>query len=293
MISRSVATHDGPFHADEVTACALLYVYGKIDRDKIVRTRRRERIAECEYVCDVGGIYDPARRAFDHHQVDYQGSLSSVGMVWKYFRDIGVVNEDEYRHFNDMLIKGIDEHDNGKCSVPKGTCTFSHVISNFSPLAYEATPEEYEAAFQLALDFTITHLTRMREHFKRALTSRAEVESVMQASTTCLVFDRGLPWMESFFALGGAKHPAKFVIMPTGEGWKLRGIPPDEDDKMGVRLPLPAEWAGLMGPELQRVSGIPGAIFCHKGRFFSVWKTKDDALRALEYVMRNQHGHAI
>nr|NGX27459.1 hypothetical protein [Chlamydiota bacterium] len=39
MISRSLGTHDGSFHADEVSACALLLVFDLIDRDKIFRTR--------------------------------------------------------------------------------------------------------------------------------------------------------------------------------------------------------------------------------------------------------------
>jgi uncharacterized UPF0160 family protein len=91
--------------------------------------------------------------------------------------------------------------------------------------------------------------------------------------------------MDTFFDLGGERCRALFVIMPSGNHWKLRGIPPDNEKKMAVRMPLPAEWAGLLDDELKRVSGIPGAIFCHKGRFISVWETKEDALRALEYTI--------
>ena len=76
--------------------------------------------------------------------------------------------------------------------------------------------------------------------------------------------------------------------MPSGEHWKLRGIPPNLQEKMKVRLPLPQEWAGLSEEDLKRVSGIPGAIFCHKGRFISVWETKGDALQALHYVLRHR-----
>jgi uncharacterized UPF0160 family protein len=55
---------------------------------------------------------------------------------------------------------------------------------------------------------------------------------------------------------------------------------------MKVRQPLPLEWAGLSEGQLKAVCGIPGAIFCHKGRFISVWQTKADALRALEVVLK-------
>jgi uncharacterized UPF0160 family protein len=54
-----------------------------------------------------------------------------------------------------------------------------------------------------------------------------------------------------------------------------------------MRFPL-AEWAGLRDEELQRISGIPGAIFCHKGRFISIWKTKDAALKALDETLKGK-----
>ena len=55
---------------------------------------------------------------------------------------------------------------------------------------------------------------------------------------------------------------------------------------MKVRLPQPLQWAGLLDEDLKRVSGIPGAVFCHKGRFISVWETREDALKALEYTLQ-------
>jgi uncharacterized UPF0160 family protein len=293
ILPHSVATHDGPFHADEVTACALLCLYNQIDRDRIVRSRKAGRIAQCEFVCDVGGVYDPTRKAFDHHQIDYQGPLSSAGMVWLYFRDRQLIDDDEYRYFNEALIVGVDAHDNGKSEAPKGTCTFSHIISNFSPIEYEAEAEDYDRGFQRALDFTIDLLKRLRQRYRAAIAARAEVERAMKTADDCLIFDRRLPWLESFFALGGAHHSASFVIMPTTDGWKLRGIPPTEENKMAVRILLPAEWAGLAGEELRRVTGINGAIFCHKGRFISIWKTKEDALAALKQVMRNNHDNHL
>jgi len=54
---------------------------------------------------------------------------------------------------------------------------------------------------------------------------------------------------------------------------------------MKVRTPLPQEWAGLLDEDLKRASGIRGAIFCHKGRFISVWETKEDVFKALDYVI--------
>src|SRR3990167_416830 len=100
MIARSFGTHDGSFHADEVSACALLLTFGLIDRDKIFRTRDPAILAECEFVCDVGGIYDPKIKRFDHHQLEYSGELSSAGMIWLYLRDQKLIDQQLYDYVN-------------------------------------------------------------------------------------------------------------------------------------------------------------------------------------------------
>src|SRR5579872_4498942 len=98
-IPRSVGTHDGSFHADEVTACALLLLFDRIDRDKIHRTRNEETLARCDYVCDVGGVYNPEIRRFDHHQNQYQGHYSSAGMVLLYLKERNFIDPHLQEYF--------------------------------------------------------------------------------------------------------------------------------------------------------------------------------------------------
>lgn len=282
-IKRSVGTHDGSFHADEVTACALLLLFNKIDRDKIIRTRNTDLLANCEYVCDVGGIYDPSRKLFDHHQQDYQGPLSSAGMILLYLQQAGVLTAKEHGIFDNSLILGVDAHDNGKELHSRGVCTYSQIISNFNPIEHDATDLQDEA-FYAALDFSYAHLSRMWERYKYTQVCREVVAEAMVRDKDCLMFERSIPWMDSFFEMEGAKHPARFVIMPSGQHWKLRGVPPTLEEKMKVRHPLPKEWAGLIDKELKKATGIDGAIFCHKGRFISVWETREDAVKALQKI---------
>lgn len=288
IILRSCGTHDGSFHADEVTACALLLYFNLIDRDKIFRSREPEKLSQCEYVCDVGGVYDPASKRFDHHQVEYRGILSSAGMVWLYLKEEGIVDGATYDFLNRSLIMGVDAHDNGRVTAESGVCTFSHVISNFVPAAYDADPQIQNEAFFCALDFVRGHLERLLERRRYIQSCRQKVVSAMESNQFYLLFEEAMPWIESFFELGGENHPALFVIMPAGKSWKLRGIPPNNEERMKVRLPLPEEWAGLLEEDLRRVSGIPGAVFCHKGRFVSVWQTKEDALKALKYTLKGK-----
>lgn len=285
-ISRSLGVHDGVFHADEVTAAALLFVFGLIDRDKIIRTRASEKLATCEFVCDVGGIYDPKQKLFDHHQVEYKGDYSSAGMVLRYLADEKIITHEEYNFFNNSLIKGVDAHDNGKAVQEPGVCSFSHVIANFTPLSHDANSQEIYQDFMAAFDFTVGHLQRLKNRFQYNVGCREVVAEAMGKYRVCLIFNKSIPWQESFFSMGGKNHPALFVIMPAGSHWKLRVIPPDYERRMELRMPLPEKWAGLLGNDLKKASGISGAIFCHKGRFTSVWETKEDALKALDTVLK-------
>jgi uncharacterized UPF0160 family protein len=286
MQPRSFGTHDGSFHADEVTACSLLLLFNRIDRNKIHRTRDESVLAGCDYVCDVGGLYDPSIRRFDHHQADYRGSMSSAGMVLLYLKEIGVIEPHLYEYYNKSLIMGVDAHDNGVAKLEPGISSFSQVISNFLPIEYDVSNEVMDSAFFQALDFAVGHLDRLKKRYLYTLECRETVREAMGGADYVLVFEESIPWMENFFDLGGDLHPAQFVIMPSGNHWKLRGIPPSLSERMKLRRPLPDEWAGLREEELKQVSGIPGAIFCHKGRFISIWETKEDAMKALHYALK-------
>lgn len=284
VVKGSFGTHDGAFHADEVTACALLIFYRYIEKNLILRTRDKNKLQYCEFVCDVGGEYDSKKKRFDHHQLTYRGPYSSAGMILEYIRNEGRISPKEYDFLNNIFIRGIDAHDNGREVSLPGVCTFSHVIANFTPISYEASEEAQDKAFFEALEFTLGHIQRLNDRFTYAQSCQEEVQEAMKKFRDCLIFNKSLPWIDTFFELDGARHPAKFIIMPAGNFWKLRGIPPSGDERMKIRLPLPESWAGLLEHELQEKTGISGALFCHKGRFISVWKTKQDALKALRLV---------
>lgn len=288
IVPRSLGTHNGWFHADEITACALLLHFDLIDRDRIVRTRDLERLDTCEFVCDVGGVYDPKIKRFDHHQADYNGDMSSAGMILKYLRDENTIDEELYQYFRDYFVSGVDAHDIGAIEPTKGICTFSLIIQNFKPAEYDADLEQKEQDFYTALGFTLDFIKRAKEHFLYQIQCRDIVKKSMDEGSDLLIFETSIPWVENFFHLGGETHPATFLIMPTGTHWKLRGIPPNLDERMKVREPLPEEWSGKIDEDLKKASGIEGAIFCHKGRFISIWETKEDALQAYQYIQKKR-----
>jgi len=284
----SLGTHDGTFHADEVTACALLLLFDLIDIKGVRRTRDQTILDQCEYVCDVGGIYNESLKKFDHHQVSYQGEMSSAGMILKYLHRQKILTDKEYQLFNNSLIRGVDAFDNGRVTSNLGFCSFSNIISNFLPVKHNTPREDMDKAFFEAVSLTWGHLKRLLARYRYNISCRSLVEESMKKFTECLLFSESIPWMENFFELNGRDHPARFIIMPTGTHWKLRGIPPSYDEKIKVREPLPKKWEGLLDKELKKVTGIEGAIFCHKGRFISVWKTKEDAVKAYELLKKER-----
>ena len=78
-----IVTHPGPAHADDFIACCILL--GKGDFTHI--ERREPTQAELDNpaiaVVDVGGLNDPDRMNFDHHQ--YQGGDAAFVLVLKHY----------------------------------------------------------------------------------------------------------------------------------------------------------------------------------------------------------------
>nr|CRI42604.1 UPF0160 protein CPn_0489/CP_0265/CPj0489/CpB0509 [Chlamydia pneumoniae] len=286
QIPRSIGTHDGSFHADEVTACALLIIFDLVDENKIIRSRDPVVLSKCEYVCDVGGVYSIENKRFDHHQVSYDGSWSSAGMILHYLKEFGYMDCEEYHFLNNTLVHGVDEQDNGRFFSKEGFCSFSDIIKIYNPREEEETNSD--ADFSCALHFTIDFLCRLRKKFQYDRVCRGIVREAMETEDMCLYFDRPLAWQDNFFFLGGEKHPAAFVCFPSCDQWILRGIPPNLDRRMEVRVPFPENWAGLLGKELSKVSGIPGAVFCHKGLFLSVWTNRESCQRALRLTLQDR-----
>ena len=84
---KTIGTHDGTFHCDEVIMTSSLYATGQIrimslqvlacymlkklpelSDARIVRTRNESILETCDVVVDVGGVYDSSKHRYDHHQ---------------------------------------------------------------------------------------------------------------------------------------------------------------------------------------------------------------------------------
>ncbi|MBQ4489270.1 MAG: MYG1 family protein [Ruminobacter sp.] len=83
-----IATHNGSFHADEVTACVIFKLLDATTQ--IIRTRDPELLESADYVIDVSGKFD-LQKHFDHHPAEFNLSrangirYATAGLIWEKF----------------------------------------------------------------------------------------------------------------------------------------------------------------------------------------------------------------
>jgi len=74
-----IGTHSGTFHCDEVVACFMLKQLEEFKNAEIFRSRDDKALQEkCDIIVDVGGVYDPAKKWYDHHQQTFKETFKSI-----------------------------------------------------------------------------------------------------------------------------------------------------------------------------------------------------------------------
>ena len=285
-----VATHSGPFHADDVYACALIKRYMQTpggEKIKFVRTRDQSVIDTADVVVDVGGIYDPTRCRFDHHQNDYTGNRSSVGMVLDYLEEYGIVNPDVAAEFRSVLIDELDDADtNGTPSA------MSLLIWAMNPQWDDEDPTDFNNRFEEAVAFA----NRVLDVHNRAVFSKVNANHkldylVRSFSGAIVESEEYLPDMA--VEISQRSSQAKFVMWPSSETqWMVQCVPP-VGDRTSQRLPFPETVAGLRGSDLEAVVGDlgsdvnPASPFVHKGAFIGGAATREGAYALAQFALRS------
>lgn len=279
----SIATHNGPFHADDVMAVALLRTF--VDANATVtRSRQPSDWDAADVVVDVGGVFDPASRRFDHHQKSYTGTRSAAGMVLDWLHASGRIAPTLGERLRVEVMDYLDDVDNGRVAPSGAVLCFPRMVSAMNEVA--DTSEGFDRAFETAVGVGCAFLvgfSRGQEKIEEAQAIvRGAMASAEEAGRNVLFFDDYCNWKPGYFANGGAEHPSEFVLFPGIDGsWRIVCIPP----VLGAfeqKRSLPEPWAGLTDEALEAVCGIEGAVFCHRNRFIAVFKTREGALKALE-----------
>ena len=146
--------------------------------------------------------------------------------------------------------------------------------------------EDADMCFLRACDLATAILVR---EIKVAISTirgrRLVADKINTVDGPILVMDQFIGgWLEEVVNTDGPKAAdLLFAVFPATNGdWNIQAIPPSKEDMMGQRKPFPDTWRGLKDEQLAEVSGVETAIFCHKGGFFAVTKTKEDAIKLAE-----------
>ncbi len=271
MNDKTIATHNGNFHADDVFSIAALKCISP--SFKLIRTRDLEVISKADIVIDVGGEYDPDAGRFDHHQRGGAGErengipYSSFGLVWqKYGLEICQGKQDVANAVDAGLVSMIDAIDCGHVEGVSKGISLSQTISMFNPTWQEDS--HFDTCFDEAVNFALRVLTRFIASADGGISAKEIVAKAIDNAEDprVIVLEKYTPWKRTVHALS---EEALYMIYPSQTGqWRIQTVPV-EPDSFEDRKSLPKQWAGLSDKELKEVTGIDDAMFCHNGLFIA------------------------
>ena len=295
-------THDGVFHCDDIFSAATLQIYldKKGEIYEMTRTRDEQIIKNGDFVFDVGGIHDEKNNRFDHHQVGGAGrrvpsesegkttiEYASFGLVWKKF-GLEICGDQRVVDLIDKkLVAPVDAGDNG-----------FDLIEN----KYDVSPYLIQHAFGAMRPTWREEELTEDEMFLKSVEIAKEIlaREIIQASDGVLAEDLVVSAYKSAqdkriivldknylfeYTLNNFTEPL-FVVRPrkVDGTWGAKAV--REDPKtFKNRKNFPKTWAGLRDDELQNITGVRDAVFCHRGLFLAVAKSKEGAIKLAELAL--------
>ena len=291
---KKLVTHNGSFHTDDIFAAATLEMYLEKQGEsfEVIRTRDEEIIKNADYVFDVGGIYNAEENRFDHHQKGGAGGrakgdggngieYASFGLVWKKFGAELCGSQKAADLIDQKLVAPIDAHDNGIDLVENKNAISPYFIQQ-AFLAMQPTWREEDTTddevFLKSVEIAKIILSREIIQAQDGVRAEEIVMSVYKNTQDkrIIILDKYYPFE---YILQNFPEPL-FVICPSRtikDKWSAKAV--REDPKtFKNRKDFPKSWAGLRDEELQKVSGVSDAIFCHRALFLAVAKSKEGAI---------------
>ena len=271
MTDKTIVTHNGNFHADDVFSIAAFKCI--FPSFKLIRTRDLDIIAKADIVVDVGGEYDPEKGRFDHHQRGGAGErdngipYSSFGLIWqKYGLELCQGNQDVANAVDGGLVSEIDAIDCGHVKGVSEGISLSQTIGMFNPTWQEDS--HFDACFDEAVDFAARVLKRFIASANGGISAKAIVAEAIEKAEDprVIILEKYTPWKRTVHKLS---EEALYVVYPSQTGqWRIQTVPV-ELGSFEDRKSLPKPWAGLSDKELQDVTNIDDAMFCHNGLFIA------------------------
>lgn len=297
----TIVTHSSGFHTDDVFAVATLSLLLKKEgRDfEIIRSRDSSVIESADYVVDVGGIYNPSICRFDHHQEGGAGKrdngipYASFGLVWKEYGYIISGNQTVADRIDKALVQPVDFVD----ADPKGMTLFESPVKDlhafdlgmikilFAP-TWKEDILKIDETFLTLVSYAKALLSRMIVYYSDEVEGeRFVLEAYNNSEDKRLIIleNSEYPWLR---VLPELPEPLYVVYRNIkNDTWSIKCVRDFWSYK--ARKDLPESWAGKKDEELENITGVSGAVFCHNARFMAVNKTKEGILKMAEIALNS------
>ena len=271
---------------DLLCAAMVKYYYPAV---KVVRTNRvPETLEPGTIVCDVGGVYDPERNMFDHHNecpaFEDGTKHAAIGLFLMNYPDI---------HIPGALMSDIvtaERIDNGDLSKIEGYHPLNIArVSNPNWDSDKSSDDCFFEALEILLENYVKPMMKGSDPNHEVLKAyydekesesersfKAAEEVVMaaynkSADKRIVELPVFAPWQQYL-----VNTEAVFVIYPSLRGGANLQCVPAEAGSFKSKKLLP-NWRETSAPE--------GMTFCHPACFLASFETVDQAIRAAKEVM--------
>lgn len=299
-------THSGIGHADDLLAFSLaIILYPDI---QLIRSRqfkitstgielkpdpnKQNQPSFIEngsfIVADVGGLYNKDLRIFDHHQPnapmrDNGHPYSAAGLLFKHLGheilkhlNPNASNEiinDTFLEIDQLILLPIDLSDNTGCTFYEpDTEVRAFTFSDLIELSRPGILTDFES-----LAKTVSALITVI--LKEKLLANVKGQELRRLAEKC---DEEVLAVDSYYPSAGKfleSTSIRILVHPNPEGkWNARWV------KDGI---FPQSWRGRAMSELEKASGVTGAIFCHRSGHLAVADQRQSAILLSEIALRS------
>lgn len=284
---KTLGTHSGKFHADDVMATAILrLLLGNI---KVIRTRDENILGKLDFV------YDISFGEFDHHQLDKEVRENNIpyatcGLVWREFGSRVIQKFNSQFDENDIitifdyvdknLVQGIDATDNGidiKSEIK--VTSISDIIQSFNPTWDSASSKD--VAFEEATQYATEVIKRIISRQVAVIKARIIVNEAFQNRNVneIMVLKKGCPWLQQLLKID-INNEVLFVISPDDDNVDYKILTVKKNvDTFEARKDILESIRGKSSEEINSIIKIDDAIFCHKAGFIASAKSLKSALK--------------
>ncbi len=284
---KTLGTHSGKFHADDVMATTILkLLLGDIT---VTRTRDENILSKLDFV------YDISLGEFDHHQLNKEIRENNIpyaacGLVWREFGSRIIQKFDSQLEEDDIisifdyvdknLVQGIDATDNGidiKSEIK--VTSISDIIQSFNP-TWDSN-DSIDGAFEEAVQFATEVIRRIISRQISVIKARIIVNEAFKnrSINEIIVLKNGCPWLYQLLKID-INNEVLFVISPdeaNGE-YKVQSVKKNVDT-FESRKNIVESIRGKSSEEINSIIKIDDAIFCHKAGFIASTKSMESALK--------------